>query len=320
VTLLSVPTRRLRDRPWDIIAVILWTVIFAVSVTFPGVSHSPLRPVVALPYLLICPGYVTVAALIPWGDAGTSNTEPLRIGWWLRWLLSIGLSALVVSSIGYILVVLNIGFAPVVTAGVVSVFVLGVATIALVRRQLLDPEDRYVIPISSPRGGALKRAFGAGDRTEFVVNIVLVLSVLFLVSTLAFASVVPRDSEQYTELYVLTDTNSTASPSPEQPRDGAITGGDAVRIGIENQEHDSEQYELVATYHVRHEPGGGPPDRTELDRFTISLDHGETWSHSYRVPTTLPDQPVELEFRLFRAGGSRPEPYRETHLLLGNES
>lgn len=294
--------------------------VFAVSVTIPGVSQSPLRPAIAVPYLLVCPGYVTVSALIPHGDTGASGTDAPQIGWWLRLLLSLGLSALVVPSTGYLLVVTDVGFAPVVATGAVSAFVLSVAAIALVRRRLLDPEERYAVPVTDLRPGALRRAIGVSDRVDLAVNIVLALSVLFLVSSLTFAGGTPRASEQYTELYVLTGGDPTAGPTQAYPSDVTVARNETVRVGVENQEHEPQQYVLVVAYHVRTEAGDGPPDRTELDRFTVSLEHGETWSRSYEVPAALPDRPVELEFRLFRPGGSESEPYRDTHLLLGNGS
>lgn len=314
------PPRCPWGRPWDIVAVTLWTAALAASVTLPGVNQSPLRTAIAVPYLLVCPGYVVVAALFPQDDAAESASDHQRIGWWLRSLLTLGLSALVVSSIGYLLVVTDVGIGGPVATGVTSAFVLSVAVIAVVRRRLLNFEERYTVPVTVPGLTDFRQVLGAGGRVELAVNVCLVLSVVFLVSSLVFAAAVPRPSEQYTELYVLPEEDSVAGSTQGYPSDVATARNATIKIGVDNQEHHTEEYVLVVAYNVRTAASDGSQDWTELDRFTISLDHSENWSRSYKIPASLPDRPVKIAFRLFRVGESGSEPYRETHLLLGNAS
>ena len=75
----------------DLLVIIGFVVVFAVIITVPPLSSSPLRVIVGFPFVLFLPGYLLVSTLFP------RNNEIDAVE---RIALSIGLSICIVVFVG----------------------------------------------------------------------------------------------------------------------------------------------------------------------------------------------------------------------------
>ena len=278
-----------------------------------------------------------------WGEeADDANDEPPHhvirdrgIDGIERVALSFGLSIAIVPLLGLVLNFTPWGIRLVPILLTVGGFTLVSAGVAAQRRWQLPPEERLQVPWREWLASGRAELFEPEDRTDAVLNVVLVLSLLLAISSVGYAVLVPAQGEAFTEFYLLTTTDDGDLVADDYPEELVVGEPAPLVVGIGNEEHSREDYTVVVQLQrvevVNGTAGGGPNgtnvtevevlERQELDRFAVTLDDGETWNHNHTV--TAPGMTGEdrrLKYLLYR--GDVPDTvtaetaYRDLHLWV----
>jgi len=282
-----------RNFPADLRIVSLWLILAVAGIYIPLLNESPFRVVFALPVVLFIPGYCLIAALFP-GNADIDGIERLA--------LSFGLSIAVVPLIGLALnyTPWGIRLDPIVTSLVI--FTVAMILVALFRRSLLPPEQRFVVPFRAMLRGAKDEFFPAeGTRLDRALSVILAVAIVAAAGTTIYVIVVPKEGEKFTEFYILGEKGKAA----DYPTD-LFTGRPVqVIIGIGNHEYRNVTY--VTEIWLTNTSFDTTTNTTLVDRMQL-LD---------RFPVTLPHNQTYQESRSFTAPGSG---YNQVKFLLWKDA
>ena len=334
--------RQIRKLPADLAATILLVLLTNFVVLIPGIRDTPLRVVLGLPLVLFLPGYAFIAALFPeagsppgrelvdpGGDEGGAS-EPVGqtvdrdrgIDGIERVALSFGLSIAIVPLIGLILNFTPWGIRlwPILVS--VSGFTLIATAIAALRRWDIPPEDRFSVPYRDWIEAGRTELVEPETRTDMVLNVLLVLSILLAVSSVAYAVAVPKQGEAFTEFYILTEDEDGDLVAADYPTEFVQGESQPVVVGIGNQEHEDRRYAVVVELQRIEFVGNQTRVREEvrLEGFTARLAHNETRHVRYQIAPRLTGTRLRLAFLLY-IDSPPPDPtvenaYRELHLWV----
>ena len=375
--LLPAPVRRL---PADLAAVLILSGLTVGSVFIPMVNDTPLRVLFGLVFVLFLPGYAFIAALFP--EAGTSpsatdssddetpevtagaqsdtDTEsdeqvsvlsaPITRGidGIERVALSFGLSIALVPLVGLVLNFTPFGIRLVPIVLSITGLTVLLTVVAAVRRWELPPEERFDVPyrrwIDTARGELLE----PDSNTDAALNILLAVSVLLAVGSVAYAVAVPPQGEQFSEFYILTEGDDGDLVADDYPETLVVGEPHPLHVGIGNNEYESTTYTVVIQLQrVEIEtatPTDGPPatpearaqnatakqsvrvlERAELDRYSDTLEHNTT-SITQRELTPAGEvtgEDLRVTFLLYTedppATPTRDTAYRTLHLWVDIE-
>lgn len=320
-----------RDLPADLAAVVLLAVVTTLAATLPGVKETPLRVVVGLPYVLFVPGYALVAALFPEaGDppAEGSDAEAVDasdgqgIDGIERVALSFGLSIAIVPLIGLVLNFTPWGIRLVPILLSVTGVTVGLTAVAASRRTQLDEADRFRVPYRAWFASARRELLKPDSRSDAALNVILVVSILLAISSVGYAVAVPQQGEAFSELYLLTESESGELIADDYPTEFTQGETQSLIVGIGNQEHATVQYTLVSqlqrveirnnTTIVR--------ERTRLGQTTPTVPANTTWQTQDSITPTMTGERLRLVYLLYK-GSAPPTPtvdnsYREVHLWI----
>lgn len=321
--LLPKPVRRL---PADLTAVIILTLLTVLAVSLPIVRETPLRILLGLPFVLFLPGYAFIAALFPERGSSLADEEHVSEGRGIdpieRVALAFGMSIAIVPLLGLILnfTPWGIRLTPIMLS--VSGFTIGCVVIAAIRRWELEPDERFSVPYRDWIAAGRAEIFEPDDRVDAALTVALALALMLAVGSVGFAVAVPQDGEQFTEFYLLTEDDEGELVADGYPEEFTQGEPQSLIVGIENNEHESVDYSVVVQLE-RVEGEGNESEvveREELDRFSTTLSHNETFQESQTVtPTTTGDE-LRLTFLLYDgevpADPTRENAYRDTHLWI----
>lgn len=297
-----------------------------------GLEGVP-RDILGLLTVFFLPGFALVVALFPGFDHRHSILDPLSYGEAEaressvsnveRLVLSVGLSLATVPLVGLVL-----NFTPWLIREDTVLFALGGTTVVLAllaaaRWLSVPPERRYRVRVRSglSRGWVLLRS--GGTAFEVGVNVLFVVGLVVASSGIAFAVLAPNDGEQYTELSVL-------APDPET---GALTADDYPEVvergqstelvfGVTNREDRTVDYTVVVVLQDLNGPEGASSVQREqtLDRFTRTLQSGESWDQTHEFSPDMTGEQLRLTYLLY-AGDPPAEPsvenaYRQVHIWV----
>ena len=284
--------------------------LLVASISF--IPSSGLRVVLALPFLLLFPGYVLVAALFPAKD----EMDGLE-----RLALSFGMSIPAVALIGLGLnyTPWGIRLQPVLYS--ISAFILVLSVIAMWRRWKLNRKSEMVINVH------LRLPGWEGSTLNKTLSVVLMVSILGTVGVLGYAVAKPKVGERFTEFYIL----GAGGKAQDYPSRFVLADGRAVRVtygagledvsgdrgnvtvGIINHEHRDTAYSLRVT--VAGEPGAVIPDGTSYYAFgPVTLGHEEKLEQVVGMAPRHAGEDQKAEFLLYKDGDS--EPYLTLHLWV----
>jgi len=335
--LLPEPVLRL---PADLAAVLALVAITLFAVFVPGVRETPLRVILGLPFVLFIPGYAFIAALFP--EAGGSPVaededadtvvdddppDERGIDGIERVALSFGLSIAVVPLIGLVLNFTPWGIRLVPIMVSVSGFTVVCTAVAAQRRWELPEDEQFGVPYEQWVAEARAELFQPDSRADAGLNVLLVLSILLATASVGYAVAVPKQGEQFTEFYILTEDDDGELVADDYPTEFVRGESKPVVLGIGNQEFETVDYTVVVELHrVEFEQAGNNTTRVEvteaeeLQRYQPRVAHNETWQRPYNVTPTMTGENLRLTFLLYRDGAPADptvdNAYRELHLWV----
>jgi uncharacterized membrane protein len=305
----------------DLLVVLAWT-LFAGTAVFVGFTGT-LRILLALPLVVLLPGYALLAALYPErrgtdldSDGGTSLSGVERFG--LSVVASLALVPMVAFVVNY---TAGIHLRPLLLA-VVGLTV-ALTVVGYVRRVRVPVDRRYRVPLGRWLASQRERFFSRGRRTlerapplkptsgtQGALNLLFALSLVVLAATAGYAAVnPPQDDEPFSEFYLLTQGADGEFRSENLPREYTAGESRELFVAVGNHEGQAVPYTVVVKL-------GG----TELDRFGRTVDAGETRRFQYAVTPEQTGDRLRLSFLLYRGDvPANPTPenaYRETHLWV----
>ena len=275
----------------DLTLVILFTLLCIPFVLIPPLNEiSPIRISLGLPLVLFLPGYSLIATLFPRkDDLDAIERIALSFG------LSIAITPLLCLALNY--TPFGIRLSPILI--VLSIFTISLAIGAYVRRSKISEEHRFVVDFGKLFDGMKNSFKTANTKIEKILTVVLIISIVLAISMVVYVIVTPKQSEKFTEFYVL-DQNRTAEDYPT-----ILTVGEEgeVIIGIVNHEYAN------VTYHLEVRLNGEVIDEKRID-----LLHNETLESPFMFKVTRAGEDQKLEFLLYK--DMMKKPYRSLHLWL----
>lgn len=326
--------RSIRRIPPDIAVVVFGVILTNIAVLLPFVGDTPLRIVFGLVLVLFLPGYTFVAALFPerptsssadmtdTGETYEGHTRSNRgIGNAERGILSFSISIALSFFIGIVLDFTPWGLRLVPVLVSISATTVLLAAVATVRRRSVPSEQRFRVQYKRWFRNTRSALFHPSAHSDAVLNAVLIISVIAVTGIFVYAAMAPLNTGSFSELYLL-DEDETGDPEMIDSPINATDGRESVIIGVENHEHRTLNYTVVAKLQrvdVRNNSTVVLEDRT-LDTFQTRLSHDEKRMIRFPVRSMGTGDQYRLVFLLY----TQPPPeelttetaYRDVHLWL----
>ena len=250
-------------------------------------NQTPIRTVLGILLVLFLPGYSLIAALFPRkGDLDSIERVALSFG------LSIAVTPLIGLALNY--TPWGIRLDPILICLVA--FTLSMCLIAHLRRRSLPDNEKFSVNFGQ-FFAKLRRSFQTESRTEKILTIVLVLSILLAIGTVAFVILQPKQGEKFTEFYLLGPDGKASN----YPTNLTVGENATVVVGIVNHEYATTNYHLVVRV-----------DNNTIQEGNITLADKE----KTEIPISFTAATVgqkKMEFVLYKLPDTT-NPYRNLHL------
>lgn len=285
--------------------------LVAIAVLAPG---GPIRLAFGVALLLFAPGYVTTSALFPtraigvphWGAGEARDATQGVVE---RVVYSLGLSLGIVPLLGRLLVATPAGFTARRLLGAVVAFVLVVGTVAAVRRRLTPPSERFSPREAVPSRRDLAVAVHPGsDRATLAF---VALGALLVLGSVSAAVVQPVDRGSHSELYLLSEENSTSLQATDYPRQFTAGESREMVVVVENHEGEARNYTIVAQLQRLDEDTGEVVAHQRLGRFASRVADDGTFRRRHGVRPTMTGENLRLAYLMYR-GAPPAAPSDET--------
>jgi len=282
--------------PFDLLLVAGLVILTDIFVLIPVLSGSFIRTALGLFMILFLPGYALIAMLFP-EKGGLEGME--------RIALSVAMSVSIVPLIGLALSYTPWGIKEVPLLISLSALTLLMSTAAYARRNYLPADRTFEVPFRvlalTLRSGVMGKT---ESKTEKTLRIVLAFSFLILISTGAYAILVPQEREPFTEFYIL----GTSGMANNYTTDYIQGESGTYIIGITNNEHRTMDY----TMEVRLENKSVPlPENLQH----IRLAHNTTLEEPLEITPSIEGENMKLEFLLFNET-EKNVPYKDLRLWI----
>lgn len=274
----------LKESFLDLIIINVLTVI-AIVLVLALPDGNLLRIAFGIPFLLFIPGYAIVSVLWPKKDLGDLERISLSIGLSIATIIVIGL-ALNYTPWGISLVPILVAcFAVVIITSLLASYL----------RMRIAGDERFIFKFQLKM---LKLDFLKVDK---ITSILIVISLIVAGSVLVYVVLLPKQSDAYTEFYIL-DQNGTTSDYPKNLKTGEYG---TIIIGIVN--HENERTNYTIRINLRNNTGA----LNDTWNFSIEIDIEEKYEHNFNFNISSNDT-YRLEFFMYRE--MEIEPYLELHL------
>lgn len=258
---------------------ILVLLLFLIIVFIP---NNILRLIIGLPAVLFFPGYAVVAAILP-RKTTLNGIERLA--------LSFGLSISVVVLIG-----LGLNYTPwglrlyPILISLAS-FIFAISVIAWLRMRVLPPEEGISLHIEF-KVSSLSELIPFKATRDKIISGLLVIAVIGAIGTLVYVINQPRNTEPYTEFYILKSEDSNA----DYPRVVVLGGNIRVILEIVNHEYKSTVYRVEISNN----------GNTVEEMSAIKLDSGDKWQQELTITLTRAGPDQEVLFHLYQDEEKEP--------------
>jgi len=285
-----------RQSPLDLLLVAGLVILTDIFVLVPVLSGSFLRTVLGLLLVLFLPGYALTGALFP----AKKDLEGIE-----RALISFGLSISIVPLMGLGMNYTDWGIREVPVLTGLSVFTLLMCGAAYYRRRRLPEAEAFGVPFKASIL-ALKAELleEHGSRADRAISMLLVISILASLGSLAYVIGNPREGETFTEFYILGPDRMAEN----YPTNYTLGDSGTVVVGITNHEYRTVDY----TMEIRLENRPLPLPENQKN---ISLDHNVSWEEPVTFTPPFEGKNMKLEFLLFNET-EKSVPYRNVHLWI----
>ena len=308
--------------PVDVVVTVLFVVVSDVLLLSVSPAFVSLRAAIALPLVLLVPGYVLTAYLFPrrcsvtdgrnselvsdrpgLSSAGIRRAVAARpISWTERLALSFGMSLALVPLLGLVIapVAGSLSLEPVLVG--LNLFILFWVVAGVVRRNGLPADERLRLPYRRWGGAVREAAYGGQHPIDRVISVFVLVTVLVSVVTMGFVLLAPQHGESYTSTTLLTeraDGTLTASGYPSQFTAGQ---GEDLVLQIENSEDVETSYTvIVELQQVTNEEGSLTVEaRDELLREQRTVAAGDTWRADHTVTPTTTGENLRVAYYVYR--------------------
>lgn len=297
-------------RPWDLVVVVLATLIAAAMVLVPSFSGSPIQVVLVLPFLLFLPGYALVSAVyveraatgetvgeqvVPRPEHGLDS--PARV------VLSMLASVAMVSTTALVLNFTPFGIRRVPVLVALTILTLLFSILAVQRRSSVPRRERFTPSV--PAFGAGGWSIRGDSALSTAVNLVVVVSLFLALATTAYALAAPPSAQgqTFTEFYLLSENESGELVANDYPSD--LTAGEPVELtaAVENHEGQSQAYTVIVQQ--QRVENGRVVESEELRRESQTLAAGQSWQYGHRITPTMEGENVRLTYLLYRGDAPR---------------
>lgn len=268
---------------------------------------------VAVPFLLMVPGYAILSALFPF-QVGRYGGEEFSA-------VDVPVLSVATSIAAAIVVGVNLGFTPVpiderTVVGSLALISLVASGLSLAQRATREGPTPARRRTGRLRGTSQKP--GLFDRVE-AADIVVVFAVLVALASVALVAGTPQRGETYTELGLLTENESGDLVATGYPEDLSPGEAASLHFTVENSEQETVDYGVVVQL-AAVGPNGTVTDRQQVGIHRNRLAAGENWVNQHNVTPLAVRGQVRLSYLLYR-GDVPDQPttenaYRETHLWL----
>lgn len=240
-----------------------------------------------------------------------------------RVALSFGLSIAIVPLLGLVLnfTPWGIRLPPIMVS--VTGFTLIATGIAAVRRWQLPKAERFRVPYRDWYQTGKTEVFEPDSRFDGVLNILLVFSIVLALGTVTFAVVVPPDGEQFSAIYLLTEDDGDELVASGYPTEFVQGESQDLVVGIDNHEHETVDYTVVALEQATETDGNETvvTEEQELEQFETTLSHNESFHHDYSLEPTMTGENIRVVWLLFPQGDVPEDPSMDdteysTHLWV----
>lgn len=172
-------------------------------------------------------------------------------------------------------------------------------------------------------GATLAKTRGyLANQTKFglVTTVILVVSVVFFLSTVTFALSGTPDGESYTEFYILTENESGELVASDYPTTLRGSDGTELVAGIENHENENTTYTFVVE--LQSLQNDSVIVERELYRTRRMVESGERALIPHSIETQMRGENLRLQYYLYRgtapADASTDDAYRTVHLNVSS--
>jgi uncharacterized membrane protein len=327
--------RAITEFPVDLTVVLLYTLVSSGLLSRPALLSDALRTALALPLLFVVPGYVLLAMLFPRLNrpdpatasplvADRSSSLPLNnrgIDGVERGILSLGVSFVLAPLLAVTYASLPIPFAPATAVTVAAGFVLLGIAVAAVRRAAVPREERFSLAVSAYIARARAGLTGT-TKIDAGLNVLLAISVVVGLSAVGYAAVNPLDGTRYTQVSLLSETDSGDLVAGNYPDEFVRGEPQPLTVSITNREDARQTYEVVVVVQRVRQNAGTPTvvEQRRVDDFSLAVDAGETTRIEHAAQSPISGENLRLAYLVYDdAPPDRPtteNAYRYVHLWI----
>lgn len=313
--------------PKDLIAVVVAVAIAGCAVFISPINTTFLRPILAVGFVILVPGYAVVAAAFPSShrpSAASGEAQTGGPGLLSRLVFSFGASIAIATITGIALGATEWGIRQRSVFAALAAITILTVPVAVYRRRRLPPQSRFRVFDDPKRSIQRARAvvFGANSTGEAILNIVLVAVVIL--SVVVGAGIVPAQEEGVTEFYLLSEGDDGEFTASDYPSTLARGESHSFLVGVGNGEYEPLNYTVVVKIQRL-----GPDNETviaerETQRFTARLGHDQSRRFEHTVTPEMSGDNIRLVYLLYTgpppANPQTSNAYLELHLWLTVDS
>ncbi len=256
----------------DISLLLFFTVLTILSLFIPILSSSFIKPILGIIFIAFLPGYAFISYLFPKND----DMRLLE-----RLLLSFATSVAIVALVGFVLNYTPFGIHLEIMALIISMIIILFTILAYFKR--LSTDGSFYLEFK-PTIVKIKNLFYREDRIDKVLSVVLLILIVLSISMTAYAIVKPKQSENFTEFYIL-GANGKMSNYPTTIK---INETGNLTVGIVNHENVPTSYLIVFNI-----------NGTNVSENNITLQNGEQRNIPYNFKSNNTGK-KEVEFLLYK--------------------
>ncbi|WP_435361983.1 DUF1616 domain-containing protein [Haloarchaeobius sp. DFWS5] len=261
--------------------------------------------VVSIPILLFLPGYFVLRVLFPrtairraGGFQFPSSTDD-SIDSVERVVLSYGVSLALLPLIALVTLSTSWGLTAVTALAGGTIIVAICAPLAVLRHKNVPESERYDW---SFRGlsTSLSNTFDLSTPISTLVNVVLAIAVVSAIGVTGAVILDTPKQAEFAELAVLTENDQGELVAADYPSSLEPGASVPVVLSVENDGAKSTDYTVVVQIQ-RVADDGTVVERSEVHRFSQSVDGGDVWREPHELSTSLTDEQLRVTYLLYES-------------------